>query len=347
MANFRTYLIVNSLQSKIIKKLDFSKTNFKINLSPEPTNCYWESSNGSTESIYSAGRNNFQNPSENQQPQLELVINSKTEDIAENALSLLKGGILLAMPLPAISFLDLYTSKIIKTNNKFFQNQVGRFKKLDHIDFGCQVLEKIINNKECSYALEKYKVSLELFALNPFSIDPRYGQFFEHYNTKKQIHTRLAFAIIAAFSAIEELSLEIRSSAKKPRFTNNEIGEWNPLILKDIEDRLETIGIKKTETFDWVFRGEKTKIENNLKPYFGFESQWIKYGEEIRDKTLTFPEAIHNASYLRNFIASHKFKELTEYISPYDVYNVQALARMLILKNLSIPNCAKSCDFKV
>jgi hypothetical protein len=336
MTKFRTYLIVNNQQSKIIEKLDFSKSNFKIVLDKEPTNCFWESSNGHSETIYSAGRNNLEITNENEQPQLELIINSKTEDIADNALSLLKGGILLAIPLPSISFLDLYVSKIIKSNNKFFKDKVEPFKKLNNIEFGCQVLEKIIKNRECSYALEKYKVSLELFALNPFSVDPRYGQFFENYNTKKQLHTRAAFAIISAFSVIEELGLEIRSSAKKPRFNNNETGEWNPLVLNDIENRLESVGIKNDETFDWVFRGEKTKVEKNLKPYFGYDSQWIKYGDEIRDKTLTIPEAIHNASYLRNFIASHKFKELTEYISPYDVYNVQALARMLILKHLGM-----------
>jgi hypothetical protein len=85
-------------------------------------------------------------------------------------------------------------------------------------------------------------------------------------------------------------------------------------------------------TFDWIFRGEKSNVENDLTPYFGIDSLWCDFGDEVRDKTLTFPEAIHNASYLRNFIASHKFNKLTQYINPYDVFNVQSLARKLFLE---------------
>ncbi|WP_029034967.1 hypothetical protein [Salinimicrobium terrae] len=196
--------------------------------------------------------------------------------------------------------------------------------------------EKIINKRDESYALEKLKISLELLSFSPQSADPMYGQIFDHYAFEKQNHTRAAFAIIAAFSAIEELGLEIRSSAKNPRFLNSEKGQWNPKVLKNVLLRLEKKGIKESDTFDWIFRGEQTAIEKNIKPYFGIDSEWIKYGEKVRDKTLTFPEALHNASYLRNYIAAHKFKELTEFISPYDVFNVQMLARKLILESLGL-----------
>jgi hypothetical protein len=335
MRNFRTYLIVNNKQFEIIKTLNFSHTDFQIEFLPEPTQCYWESLDGKSEVIYTGGKSQIKNSKKERQLK-ELIIKCQSEDIAENALSLIKGGILLALPTPNTSLLNLYVSEYKKSETKFYQNRLESFHKLDNIAFGCQILEKIITNKEYSYALEKYKISLDLFSLNPFSIDPMYGQMLDHYDLKKQTHTRSAFAIIAAFSVIEELSLEIRSSSKKPRFSNNEKGEWNPIILSDITNRLEKIGIKNEDTFNWVFRGEKTKVENDLKPYFGFDSEWVKYGETIRDKTLTFPEAIHNASYLRNFIASHKFKELTEYISPYDVYNIQALSRKLILESLGM-----------
>lgn len=336
MINFRTYLIVKNKHVELIKSLNFSDANFQIDFFPEPTKCYWESLDGKTDIIYSDLKNYHNKLDKDIIPQQELIIKCKNEDIAENILSLLKGGLLLGLPSPSTSMLNLYVIKYKKSESKFYKNRTDRFHKLDNIAFGCQILEKIISDKECSYALEKYKVSLDLHCVNPYSIDPRYGQLYNHYDLKKQTHTRSAFAIIAAFSAIEELSLEIRSSSKTPRFLNNEKGEWNPIVLTDITNRLEKIGIKKEDTFDWVFRGDKTKVENNFKPYFGYDSQWVEYGETIRDKTLTFPEAIHNASYLRNFIASHKFKELTEYISPYDVYNVQALSRKLILEYLGM-----------
>lgn len=129
----------------------------------------------------------------------------------------------------------------------------------------------------------------------------------------------------------KELGLDIRSSNKKLRFTNNETGEWNSIVLSDINKRLNDSGITSDKTFDWIYRGKPTSIEKEIKPFFGFDSKWIVYGEDVRDQTLTFPEAIHNASYLRNFIAAHKFNELTQCISPYDVFNIQSLARELIL----------------
>lgn len=198
------------------------------------------------------------------------------------------------------------------------------------------MLTKIIHDKECCYALEKYKLSLELHSFSPHSADPIYGQVFDHYDFKKQTHTRSAFAIISAFSVIEELGLEIRSSAKNPRFLNPDKGEWNPKVLDNVQSRLSNIGIDKTSTFNWIFRGEQTKVEKDFKPYFGYDSEWTEYRDNVRDKTLTFAEAIHNASYLRNFIASHKFNELTEFISPYDVFNLQCLARKLILERLGV-----------
>ncbi len=226
---------------------------------------------------------------------------------------------------------DEFDSKIY-TDQAFHSS----FKRFNHVGYGCYVLNKSYGDDSIQYAIEKYKLSLEINSMTPHSANPKYGQMFDHYNVDKRYHTSGAFAIIAAFSAVEELGLEIRSSPKKHRFIDNEKGVWNPTVLNDLKERLEKIGITQENTFDWIFRGEKTEVEKDLKPYFGHDSQWTKINEEVRDKTLTFPEAIHNLSYLRNFIASHKFKELTQFISPYDIFNAQSLARNLILRTLGI-----------
>jgi hypothetical protein len=338
MTKFRTHLILNLRNSRIVNNLDFSSADFNLELLPEPTKCFWESKDGKAEIHYEGGRNisDFNNRLEIQQK--ELIINCSDESIAENALSLIKGGILLAYPDPYTTSLDLSVSNSKERSSEFYKNYPNNFQKLESAAFGCQVLEKIFNKKDEAYALEKYKVSLELLSFTPRSADPRYGQVFDHYSNQKRNHTRAAFAIITAFSAIEELGLEIRSSAKNPRFLNNNTGEWNPKVLKNLNKRLKEKGISNTQTFDWIFRGEQTEIEKNIKPYFGIDSEWIRYGENVRDKTLTFPEALHNASYLRNYIAAHKFKELTQFISPYDVFNVQMLARKLILESLGMWN---------
>ena len=336
MPKFHTHLILNLRNSRIIENLDFSNSDFKLELLPEPTKCFWESKDGMGEIHYGGGKNenHFNDRLEFQQN--ELIITCSDESIADNALSLLKGGILLAYPDPSTTLLDLYVSNMDERSPEFYKNYPDNFRKLESTAFGCQILNKIITKKDESYALEKYKVSLELLSFTPQSADPKYGQVFDHYAYEKRNHTRAAFAVITAFSAIEELGLEIRSSAKNPRFINNTEGEWNPKVLKNILKRLNKKGINDTDTFDWIFRGEQTEIEKNIKPYFGIDSEWIKYGENVRDKTLTYPEALHNASYLRNYIAAHKFKELTQFISPYDVFNVQMLTRKLILESLGM-----------
>jgi hypothetical protein len=108
---------------------------------------------------------------------------------------------------------------------------------------------------------------------------------------------------------------------------DKENGIWNPKVLSDIVERLKESNINDDLTFDWIYRGAPTRIEQEVKPFFGFDSQWVAYGKDVRDKTLTFPEAIRNVSYLRNFLTAHKLNDLTQYISPYDVFNVQSLVR--------------------
>jgi hypothetical protein len=47
-------------------------------------------------------------------------------------------------------------------------------------------------------------------------------------------------------------------------------------------------------------------------------------------------EALHAASILRNFIFAHRFDKVAESVSPYDVHNMQTLARRLILNTLGL-----------
>lgn len=337
MKKFRTHLVISNLDSEKIKKI--STDSFQYHLSPEPTNCYWESIDGSS-SLYSpSGKSNkYINPNDIQLN--ELIILSNSEEQAEDILSIIHGGVLLAYPEPSLISGFVFLEEYNVDKNSLYEKPDFHiyYKKIDNVAFGCEVASLSILEPSICYAIEKYKVSLELDSFTPRSADPQYGQVFEHYDIKHCTHTRSAFAIIAAFSVIEELGLEIRSSSKNKRFNNNETGEWNPTVLMDINDRLEKSGISSDMTFDWIYRGSPTEIEKEFKPYFGYDSEWIKYGSAIRDKTLTFPEAIHNASLLRNFYAAHKFCDLTKYISPYDVFNVQCLARKLILHKLGLWN---------
>lgn len=335
MTKFRTHLIVDKKESDKIKQLEIS--NITLEFVPEPSKCYWESKDGKSHSFFYGGRQLY-TIREDEIPMNELLIVTADEAFCEDFLSVVQGGILLAYPDASLVQNLIFTTEYDSSKDYIYNDRkyFSYLKKVDNISFGCLIAEKTIKDNQLVYAIEKYKTSVGLTSFDPRSADPRYGQVFDHYDVKREYHTKAAVAIITAFSVIEELGLEIRSSQKRPRFANPENGKWNPEVLADIQKRLNESNIPNNMTFDWIYRGAPTRIEQEITPYFGFDSEWTKYGEVVRDKTLTMPEAIHNASYLRNFIAAHKFKELTQYISPYDVYNVQALARVLILNNLNL-----------
>jgi hypothetical protein len=335
MGVYRTHLIISQKDSKKIEKLKLD--DFRFILKEEPSSCYWEGKDGKSFGHYTGGRDpQFAHKDEIQQ--MELLIEADSEEKAEDLLSIIHGGMLLAFPEPGLTLNFVHLKEYIEEQNSWYNEEpfINYLMRLENVGFGCQIATKAINDKQLIYAIEKYKVSLELASFTPKSADPRYGQVFNNYDIKHSYHTRSAFAIISAFSVIEELGLEVRSSSTNKRFLNNENGEWNPKVLNNILERLKEANINEDLTFDWIYRGEPTKIEQEIKPLFGIDSKWINYGKDVRDKTLTFPEAIHHASYLRNFIASHKFKELTQYISPYEVNNVQLLARQLIIRKIKM-----------
>lgn len=335
MTKFRTHLIVNKRESDKIKQLIIR--DITLHLTPEPSHCYWESTDGKSSTVISGGKDP-QTIRKDEIPMNELLIEGVSEQACEDFLSVLQGGIILAFPETSIIHNFIFLTEYDKNRDTKLNNKTlfPYLRKINNVAFGCLIAEKVIKDNQLVYAIEKYKTSIELTSFNPHSADPRYGQIFDNYDIRREYHTKAAFAIISAFSVIEELGLEIRSSSKNPRFINTEKGEWNPNVLENIQKRLEESNITNNQTFDWIYRGTPTLIEQGIKPYFGFDSEWIKYGDAIRDKTLTIPEAIHNASYLRNFIAAHKFDELVKYISPYDIFNVQMLARKLILYKLGL-----------
>ena len=334
---YRTHLIVTRKDAEIIKHLSFP--NHSLILKEEPSLCFWESSDGG---VFSQLVNGYDKGhiGNDDKPQLELIIKAESDENAEDLLEIIHGGMLLAYPEPDLTTNFTFISEINDEFEIMYREEPFRnyFKRFENIRFGCEIASEAINDNTIIYAIEKYKISLELSSFAPHSANPKYGQVFNNYNVQHQNHTRYAFAIISAFSVIEELELEIRSSSKKHRFTNNDEGIWNEEVYEDIVKRLEQVGIANDSTFDWIYRGTPTRIENDIKPLFGYDSKWTDYGEDIRDKTLTFPQAIHNASYLRNFIAAHKFNELTQFVSPYDVFNIQCLARQLILNKIGFWN---------
>lgn len=330
LISFGTGIISNPLVSKEYKKIRIPYQ-IGISLREDPSERYWEMYNGSSslDRIKLIGDNLTERKRLYDQgfiPCNELIIKSSSENKAQNYLSLIYAGMLLSIP-------DKYTTPapygIYNINE--IDAQFISYKRYKDVLFALNVSNKVWGIDKYTFAIEKWKLSLEIHSFTPHSANPKYGEIFKNENINSE-HVKKAYAINLCFSAIEELGLEIRSSSNKKRFINN---SWNPEVLDDIQNRLKSSGISKKDEIEWIRRGKRTQIDQVLNPQFGTKSKWSVY-PEVGDKTFKVYEAIHYASLLRNFYTAHKFDILTQYINDYDVHNIQSLTRYLILKTLGL-----------
>lgn len=197
------------------------------------------------------------------------------------------------------------------------------------LSIACLVALKVSRNKRHCYALAKYCLSCEIYSTPAIELDPFHSEnlklspFFED-------HIRFAACIILAYSSIEDLDLQIKASNENPSRLNN--GEWNPAVKADIEERLTAAGINLDEFFLWTVRGTSRRI--NKKRPLKSKSKPYKLSRTVRDSEVNIIDALNDASWLRSKIAAHGSGKLTPSLSPYDVANVQHLARRLIMETL-------------
>lgn len=142
-------------------------------------------------------------------------------------------------------------------------------------------------------------------------------------------HVIFSYAIISAYSVVEDLGLQIRASQNKPSRIN---GRWNPVVKQNLEQRLTKSGVDFMETILWTLRGSKRRIEIRRPVPIATKAPWAAW--IVRNSELKITDAIAYAAWLRDRVASHGVKDLTQVLSPYDVINVQHLARRLLLESL-------------
>lgn len=140
---------------------------------------------------------------------------------------------------------------------------------------------------------------------------------------------KYSYTILALYSIIEELGLEVRASNKNPSKLN---GSWNPLVKKDIENRLLKSKIDINKKLSWNLRTKPTKVHPKNKLQLIEKASWAKYF--IRDSTIEIIDAISYSSWLRSKIIAHKFNDDFLSISIYDVANVNFLVRRILLDKL-------------
>lgn len=195
------------------------------------------------------------------------------------------------------------------------------------------------NNHHLHNAIIKYHLSTELFHVPEMDLD----DINDLKTTRSRyFQMRFAYAIILAYSVIEELGLNIRASKDNPSKLN---GEWNPLVLESLEKSLMNANINLDNKFLWINRGEETEIEKKYplkysklilerKNEIELENEVDKeYFEFMKDCYVYLPDAINYLSALRSKISSHAVGDRIMNLSVYDVANAQKLAQTLLLES--------------
>lgn len=309
----------------------------KFSLRDDPSKMHVCKSNGN------AWKHCFQYPNdpieEDEQYAKELIIHSKTLEEAELISNLVQIGCLLGYPLlqdfPNPSFVtdldfikDDYDDKV-KTNlyNDFYGKEPIRY----NLVLGCSIAAKSFGNLKYIYCLKKYRFSLKLSSLTPNSLHPYHGEIFKGYEYDYDFHIQGAYSFLAAYSIIEDLGIDIRSSQKNPRFIKVD-GEkvFNPVLKNNVLERLAKINIDGDELITFSVRGNSKNLTDLVVPILGEASEFNHY-KDVNDIDLTIVEAIHYCSYIRSFYLAHGFTKDNLFLTPYDVDNVQKLIRRILL----------------
>jgi hypothetical protein len=272
-----------------------------------------------------------------------LLIESNSSQKAYEAIDLVYAS-------SSLSHSCIYFEKEIKIK-KFTKNiNLESFSYDGLMHYACLIATKASFKRKYIYAIFKLYKSYQLVSIPPIKLYP-YEEIKKPSINKPlppNTQTSVAFAILAAYSAIEELGFQPpkiektivkKRQQEKVKIINRENGIWNKESKKRFESLLEKNGINPRETILWTLRGHKTQIEKNRKTKKIKKPHWA-YGL-VRDEEILLIDAIADASWLRSKVTAHVFSSgenlnRLKTLSIYDVTNVQNLARELILKSLNL-----------
>ena len=195
---------------------------------------------------------------------------------------------------------------------------------------GCHFANRASQNRSFVYAIHKLALSFQSSSPHIMDLDPGESPRRFRVQTDPIYHVYLANAVTLAYSAIEELGLELRATPQNPSRIPG--GTWNPAVKTELEKRLRKSGINISEHQIWTLRGPKTRIEKSRPPPSTGKLSWTR--GPVRDINVMLIDALALASWLRSGTTTHRFTEKTRSLTVYDAHNVQFLARRLILEKL-------------
>lgn len=193
----------------------------------------------------------------------------------------------------------------------------------------CLMAARASRRRPLRYAVHHLAMSQSLAAIHHMDLDPSHWRHRPAVSPFGRDHVRLAYAVIAAYTAIEQLGLEVRASSAKPSKIN---GTWNPVVRQDLEKRLTAANVDLSELAVWTRRSTPRRIER-LRPAQALSTPDWACGR-IRDTEIDVVDAISDLSWLRSKIAAHKLSRDSESLTLYEVSNAQYLARRLLLSKL-------------
>src|SRR5208337_4997553 len=261
----------------------------------------------------------------------EVILQASSWASAQRALDLILGCHRLVQGGPDVFDMDLiaYNEEEPEWMDEH-ERKLLREKAYGTTDFplACAIAAKASRRRKWVYAVAKYKFSLSLYSVHHMDLEPWHSPHLPISSFPRD-HVTFSYSIISAYSVIEDLGLDVRASPEMPSRVK---GVWNPVVKQDLEERLLKDGVDLRETFPWTVRGSKRKIEARRPVPTGSKAPWSAW--IVRDSQIQVVDAIAYADWLRDRIASHGVKDLTGNLSPYDVVNVQHLARRLLLESL-------------
>jgi hypothetical protein len=225
----------------------------------------------------------------------------------------------------------------LETLNRFERHREVEHSHQRNLCEAAALAAKLSHRKKWRYAAAKYWMSLRICSVPGMETHPTEGRRFG-VELDPLNHVLFAYAIIAAYSVIEELGFEVRTTKEHPS-SRIKRGQWDPVLREDLENRLRSGGIDLNDDEVFILRGTPTIVEREGRrrgTVWGTKASWAT--GEVRDRHLSVVDAIGYASWLRSNVSSHKLSRGARHeqraasLTIYDVQNVQQLARRLLLE---------------
>jgi len=199
----------------------------------------------------------------------------------------------------------------------------------------CVMATKASYGLSYKYAIHKLNHSYQIFSLPFIEYDPFHSDVLPK-TTFLSDYVKFENAIVLAYSTIEELGLQINTNKEHP--ASRPKGVWDESLKLNLKNRLQKKKIPLQEKVIWILRGRERFLDQKFKSE-GQSTPWTRLS--IRDKELNVMDAICEASFLRSSVSSHASSsknkhKLVKCLMPYDVENLQFLARYLLMSSLNV-----------